>query len=60
MVFRLTRDLGEVNLVDKFGTSIVTSTIQGEEVTAEQLPTKRRKMTMAKDGSRVPSDTAVD
>lgn len=60
VVSRLTRTLGEANLADRFGTSIVTSTIQDEEVTAEQLPTKRRKMTMAKDGSWGSSDTAGD
>ena len=47
--------LGEANLADRSGTSTVTSTIQDEEATAEQLPTnaKRRKMSMVKDGSRV-------
>ena len=54
--------LDEANLADRSGTSIVTSTIQDVEVTAEQLPTKtrRRKMSMAKDGSRGFSDTAGD
>ena len=54
--------LGEANLADRFGTSTVTSTIQDEEVTVEQLPTntKRRKMSMAKDGSRGFRDTVGD
>ena len=54
--------LGEANLADRFVTSTVMSTIQDEEVSAEQLPTnaKRRKMIMAKDGSRGFRDTASD
>ena len=53
--------LGEANLADRFGTSIVTSTIQDEEVMAEQLPrAKRRKMSMAKDGNSGFSDTRGD
>ena len=53
--------LGEANLADRFATNTVMSTIQDEEVTAEQLPTnKRRKMSMAKDGSRGFRDTAGD
>ena len=53
--------LGEASLADKFGTSTVTSMIQDEEVSVEQ-PTnaKRRKMSMAKDGSRVFRDTLGD
>ena len=53
--------LGEANLADRFATNTVMSTIQDEEVTAEQLPTnKRRKMSMVKDGSRGFRDTAGD
>ena len=45
--------LGEANLAAKSGTNTVTSTIQDEEDTAEQLPMsiKRRKIRTAKDGS---------
>ena len=54
--------LDEANPADRFGTSTVTSTIQDEEVTVEQLRTntKRRKMSMVKDGSRGFRDTAGD
>ena len=53
--------LGEANLADRFATNTVMSTIQDEEVTAEQLPTnKRRKMSMVKVGSRGFRDTAGD
>ena len=52
--------LGEASPAVRFETSIVTSTIQDEEVMAVQLPTsvKRRRNRMAKDGSAGCRDTA--